>query len=63
MIDLDVFLHLEDTGHLGVILHLEDIRDLKILVYLENIGLAGNQTCELTATDTSLRGVKICYVL
>ena len=73
MTDLDVFLHLVDTGRLrvivlfdgigrlGVILHFDDIWDLSILGYLETIGMAGSQTWELTATtDTSLRGVKVC---
>ena len=73
--DLDVFLHLVDTGRLGVILHFDDtgrlgvtlhfddIWDLSILGYLENIGMAGSQMRELTATDTSLRGVKVCLAL
>ena len=60
---LGVILHFDDIGRLGVILHFDDIWDLSILGYLENIGMAGSQMRELTATDTSRRGVKVCLVL
>ena len=60
---LGVILHFDDIGRSCVILHFDDIWDLSILGYLENIGMAGSQTWELTATDTSLRGVKVCLVL
>ena len=45
------------------ILRLNDIWDLNILLYLENVGLAGNHSCDMMATDESFIGDVSIFLL